>query len=89
MTLVARMWPAPWFRLTCPHSHNAIYLGRNPGSGRTVGADDGNRTRMTSLEDPVNVLRTARDVGFAGLLIPRRSEVTGMVATWIATGQGA
>jgi antitoxin (DNA-binding transcriptional repressor) of toxin-antitoxin stability system len=71
MTLAARMCPASWFRLTCPHSHNAIYLGRNPWSGRTVGAGDGNRTRMTSLEDPVNVLRTARDVGFCWSVDPQ------------------
>jgi hypothetical protein len=44
MIRVARVWPAPWFRLLAPHSHSAIYLRRNPGAG------DGNRTRMTSLE---------------------------------------
>jgi hypothetical protein len=44
MTLVARVWPAPRFQLLIPHWHSAIYLRRNLGAG------DGNRTLMTSLE---------------------------------------
>jgi hypothetical protein len=52
MILVARVWPAPRFRLLAPHSHSAIYLGRNPGAG------DGNRTRMTSLEDRYRAIRS-------------------------------
>jgi hypothetical protein len=44
MTLVARVWPGSRFRPLAPLSHSAIYLGRNLGAG------DGNRTRMTSLE---------------------------------------
>jgi hypothetical protein len=36
-----------------------------------VRAGDGNRTRMTSLEDLVNMLRTARDVGFCWSVDPQ------------------
>jgi hypothetical protein len=39
--------PVAWrrFRIIRPHRLQAFYLGRNPEAG------DGNRTRMTSLED--------------------------------------